>query len=45
MYLRENDDHPDDDKEIEFINKLKEAAKEKGYQKPTGAKDRHDYKK
>ena len=46
MYLWENgDDHPDDDKEIEWINKLKEAAKDKGYQKPTGAKDKSDYKK
>ena len=47
MYLWENgdgDNHPDDDKEIDFINKLKEVAKEKGYQKPTGAKNRSDYK-
>ncbi len=47
MYLWENgdgDNHPDDDKEIDFINKLKEAAKEKGYQKPTGAKNRSDFK-
>ena len=46
MYLWENgDDHPDDDKEIEWINQLKEAAKYRGYQKPTGAKNKSDYKK